>query len=279
MKNFKSSRLFYLVTVCVIMAALSLSALAADVVFVKDGGKGNGTSASSPLGNFTDAINALGDEGGKIVVCGVCTISEQFIEPTHTGTVTITSKHDGVNYATTKNAAIEFYQNYYLSGPTIFNYITLRACTESKTHPYNAIFGRANDLTIGTAVNSELGEGCSTYLSLIGGSTTVYKNKTANIIVKSGTWQRFRGGANKGGAVNYNVNITISGGTFKERVVLASAAANANSSHSGDINATIKGGTFVAGIFLTGNTLDTDVYSGNSTLTITGGTFYETIGV
>lgn len=279
MSNLKNSRLFYFLTICVIMAAFAVSAFATDVVFIKDGGKGDGSSASSPVGNFTDAINALSADGGKVVVCGVCTISEQFIEPTHTGTITVTSKHDGVDYATSKNAAIEFYQNYYLSGPTVFNYITLRACTESKTHPYNAIFGRANDLTIGTAVNSEVGEGCSTYLSLIGGSTTVYKNKTANIVVKSGTWQRFRGGANKGGSTNYDVNITISGGTFRERVVLASAAANASSSHTGDINATIKGGTFLAGIFLAGNSLDTDVYSGNSTLTINGGTFYETIGV
>ncbi len=280
MKSLKRSSFVFAIVLFVMASIMCLSAFAANVVFVKDGGKGNGASASAPVGSLADAYNALGTEGGTIVVCGKYTISEQFIAPDHTGTVTVTSKYDGVNYASTKSAAIEFYQNYYLSGPTIFNYITLRACTDgTKTHPYNAIFGRANNLTIGTAVNCELGDGCSTYLSIIGGSTAVYKNKTASITVKSGTWQRFRGGANKGGSTNYNINITITGGTFRERMVLASAAASGTSAHKGDINATIKGGTFIAGIYLAGNTLDTDVYSGESTLTISGGTFYESIGV
>ena len=280
MRIFKTSRLFYLVTMFIIMAVLCVSAFAANVVFVKDGGKGSGASASSPVGNFTDAYNVLGDAGGTIVVCGKTTVSEQFIAPAHTGTVTVTSKYDGVNYASSKSAVVEFYQNYYLSGPTIFNYITIRACTDgTKTHPYNGIFGRANDLTIGTAVKCELGEGCNTYLSLIGGSTAVYKNKTADILVKSGTWQRFRGGSNKGGSQNYDINIKINGGTFVEKFILASAAASGDNSHNGDITATINGGTFLAGIYLTGNTLETDFYNGDCTLTINGGTFYETIGV
>ena len=277
---FRKFNLGYALTLGLMVILLCVSAFAANVVYVKDGGSGSGASASAPVGSFTDAYNALGDEGGTIVVCGTCTISEQFIAPTHTGTVTVTSKYNGTNYASTNSAAIEFYQNYYLSGPTIFNYITLRTCTDgTKTHPYNAIFGRANDLTIGTAVKCVLGDGCSTYLSIIGGSGAVYKNKTSNILIKSGTWQRFRGGSNKGGSNNYDINIKINGGTFHERFILATASPTADSSHIGDINAIINGGTFIAGIYLTGNSLDTDVYSGDSTLTINGGTFYETIGV
>ena len=280
MKSLKRSPLIFAVILVAMMCVTCISAFAANVVFVKDGGKGNGASASSPVGTLTDAYNALGDTGGTIVVCGKYTLSEQFIAPTHTGTVTVTSKYDGVNYSSSKSAAIEFYQNYYLSGPTIFNYITLRACTDgTKTHPYNAILGRANSLTIGTAVNTELGDGCSTYLSLIGGSGAIFKNKTADILVKSGTWQRFRGGSNKGGSLNYDINIKINGGTFRERFILASSSASADSSHTGNINAIINGGTFIAGIYLTGNSLDSDVYIGDSTLTINGGTFYETIGV
>jgi hypothetical protein len=53
------------------------------------------------------------------------------------------------------------------------------------------------------------------------------KNKTANIVINSGIWQRVRGGTTKTGSTNYNINITVNGGTFREGVVLSSAAASA----------------------------------------------------
>ncbi len=288
MKLLKNSKLFYLITMSAIVALLSISTFAAGVVYVKDGGSGNGSSASAPVGTLTDAFNALGDEGGTIVVCGVCTISEQFIEPAHTGKVTVTSKYNSVNYATKSSAAVEFYNNYYISGPTVFNYITLRACTDgTKTHPYNGIFGRANNFTLGTSVTTELGEGCSTYLSIIGGSYATYKNKAPTITIKSGTWQRVRGGASKSGGTNYDINMVINGGTFIERIVLSSAAASIPSSytsgalcsHNGDIKLTVTDGTFVGGIFATAHLVDDDIFSGDVAITLNGGTFYETIGV
>ena len=288
MKAFKNSRLFYFFAVCVIMAMLCVSAFAANVVYVKDGGSGDGSSASAPVGTLTDAFNALGTEGGTIVVTGVCSITEQFEEPTHTGKVIITSKYGSTNYATKNSAAIEFYHNYFLTGETEFKNITLRACASgTKTHPYNAIYGRANNLTLGSGITTELGDGCNTYLSIMGGSYATYKNKTATITINSGTWQRVRGGATKGGAVNYNINIVINNGTFRERVVLSSAAASIPSSyesgalcsHSGDISLTVNNGTFIGGIFTTAHLVEADSFNGNIKITLNGGTFYETIEV
>jgi len=279
MHNFKFSRFLLLAVLCA--ALMCLSAFAASVVYVADGGSGNGSSASVPVGTLTDAFNALGDDGGTVVVCGVCTISEQFVEPTHTGKVTITSKYGNTDYATKKGAAIEFFASYILTGDTEFKNITLRSCNgkTTTTYPYYSIMARANKITIGSGVVSELGDNCDTHLSLIGGSSAVYKNKTGNVVISSGTWQRVRGGATKSGGTNYNVNVIINGGTFLEAVVLSSATASGACSHSGNINATINGGTFVDGVYLTAHRVDTDVFTGDATLSINGGTFYESIAL
>ncbi len=279
MRNFKFSRFLLLTVLCA--ALLCVSAFAASVVYVADGGSGNGSSASAPVGTLTDAYNALGDGGGTIVVSGLCTIDTQFTEPTHSGKVTITSKYGSTDYAKTNSAAIEFFANYVLSGDTEFKNITLRCCNAktTTTYPYYGFLARANAITIGTGVVSEMGDNCDTYLSLIGGSSAVYKNKTGNVVINSGIWQRVRGGTTKTGSINYNVNITINGGTFLEAVVLASASASAECSHSGDVTATINGGTFVDGVYLTSHRVDTDVFDGDASLTINGGTFYESIGL
>ncbi len=303
MNTFKLSRFVLMLALCV--SVMCVSAFAANVVYLADGGSGDGSSASAPVGTVTDAFNALGTNGGTIVVCGKVTIgngsnvnsSNQCVEPSHTGKVTITSKYGSKNYATSNGAAMEFYASYYLTGETAFENITLRACTLSATHPYNAIFGRARNLTIGNGITSELGEGCSTYLSIIGGSNATYTNKTANITVSSGIWQRFRGGANgmnkdtndkdKDGDkseylphTNYNINVTFNGGTFRESVVLASALGTAGAiSHSGDITAVINGGEFFDGICVTRALSETDAFNGDVSITINGGTFYNRIAL
>lgn len=267
--------------VCVTAALLCFSAFAAgNVVYVADGGSGDGSTATSPVGTLTDAYNALGDAGGTIVVCGKYTVSEQFVAPSHSGKVLITSYDGTVDYESTNNAAIDFYANMYLSGETAFNHLTLRCCsTAENSYPYYGIFGRANDVTLGTGIVSEKDENSNTYLSFIGGSSAVYKNKTANIIIKSGIWQRVRGGANKGGGTNYNINITVNGGKFMEKLVLASCATSGDNSHSGDISATINGGTFYGGVCLTSFLSDSDTYSGSASVTVNGGTVYGILGV
>lgn len=281
MRNSKLSRVFSLLAICTVMTLLCFSAFAADnVVYVEDGGSGDGSSASSALGSLTDAYNALGDEGGTIVVSGLYTVSEQFIAPTHTGKVLITSYDGSVDYESTNGAAINFYASMYLSGETAFNHLTLRCCsTTANSYPYYGIFGRANDVTLGTGIVSEKDENSNTYLSFIGGSSAVYKNKTANVIIKSGIWQRVRGGANKGGAVNYNINLIVNGGTFMEKLILASCATSGSNSHTGDITAIVNGGTFYGGICLTSFLSDDDAYSGSASLTVNGGTVYGILGV
>ncbi len=300
MRNFKISRFLLLAALCA--ALMCFSAFAAGVVYVADGGSGNGLSASAPVGTLTDAYNALGDDGGTVVVCGVCTVSAKFVEPEHSGNVIVTSKYGKTDYAESNGAAIDFYASYILTGDTTFENITLRSFGS-----YKGIMGRAHAVTIGEGVVSEKGEDC-TYLTLIGGSESSYKNKTGNVVINSGTWQRVRGGTVKSGSTDYDVNITINGGTFQETVILASATASGNCSHTGNVTAVINGGTFNAGVVLssasleagcthsgdvdvtinggtfngvygTAHLLDTDTFSGDISLTVNGGTFYQNIAL
>ena len=64
-------------------ALLALSAFAAEtVVYVNDGGTGDGSSASAPLGNMTEAINKIAN-GGKVVIVDTYTCAEEYRGPAH----------------------------------------------------------------------------------------------------------------------------------------------------------------------------------------------------
>ena len=278
MQVLKKSKLIWFAVICITMSLLCISMSAASgVVYVKDGGTGDGSSASSPLGSMLDAYNVLGTDGGTIVVCGVCTVGVQtdaaddiFYAPAHTGKVTVTSKYNSVDYASKSGARLDFYDGYCFNGPAEFNNITLRACNDSVNCYF---FGKYKDMTFGAGIKSELADGCTQYLSIIGGSYKSAKNVTANITIKSGTWYRLVGGSTTGGSSNANLNINISGGTFIFKTVLASLG-----SHSGNIACKISGGTFYGGVYVT-NPVTTGSCSGDFDLTVSGGTFYDEIAL
>lgn len=275
----------------VLMTALGVYAFAAEnVVYLADGGSGDGASPSAPLGSMTDAFNALGADGGTIVVSDVYTIETQFVAPAHQGAITITSLYNGVDYAKSDSASLQFKANFYCGGTTAFNHITLcQVASATNATPYYGIFGRAHDLSLGEGIISARAEGCHTYLSVIGGSSAVYTDVRAKIHIQSGTWQRVRGGANRGGSTGYDIALTVDGGNFMEKLILASCAPIGkdadgnltfpNNSHSGDITAVINGGTFYGGIALTSFLSDTDTYEGDAVITVNGGTIHGMLSV
>ena len=99
-------------------ALLALSAFAAEtVVYVNDGGTGDGSSASAPLGNMTEAISKIAN-GGKVVIVDTYTCPDEYHEPTHKGNITIS----GGKYIFTNGS----YNRWFLEGPgsTTFENIT-----------------------------------------------------------------------------------------------------------------------------------------------------------
>ena len=106
-------KLFILLVFSVI---LIISAFAAEnTVYVNDGGSGNGLTAATPVGTLADAYAVLGTNGGKIVITDTLTVSSKFIEPAHSGKITVTGGTLAVSDI-----------RYILNGATTFENIALR---------------------------------------------------------------------------------------------------------------------------------------------------------
>lgn len=131
------------------------------VVYVADGGFGDGSSPATPLGSYADAFDALGDKGGTIVVIRECTIPktvkykhgsdpEFYQEPMHTGKVLVTSVYGGVDYREMGAKLIfDGTMDYKLSGPVTFDNINFDATVASAV---NTIAARYYPLTFGDGV-------------------------------------------------------------------------------------------------------------------------------
>ena len=255
-------------------AAAALFTVSADkVYYLADSGSSNGTSFTAAGNSMAEAYKTLAN-GGTLVVCGPYTIGEAFINQYNTGKITITSVYDGVDYRKTNDAKLIFKANYYCGGETEFNNINL---VNQKS--YGGIYANVNKLVIGTGVScSYVASVTTTYPSIQGGTnldieiTEAEKAQTADVTINSGTWQRVRGGSASGGYNEFDINLTVNGGDFRERLTLASA-----NTHTGNVNATINGGTFIGGIYATTMEKADQTVDGNITLTINGGTPYGTV--
>ncbi len=262
----KKALLFILTAVIILSctAAFSFANAEESVYYIKTGGTGNGSSPEN-AGTFSKAYKALSQSGGVIVVCDKYPLVA-YSAPAHLNKITLTSSYGGVDYAKTNGAKLIFKGNFTSGGECEFRDITLESAVS-----YPSIFANNYPLTLGEGILCTKAEGISQYLSLMGGSNKKVSDKSATLTIKSGHWQRVRGGASVGGSTNHTVDLEIYGGEFVERLTLGSSA-----SHSGDINADIYGGTFYQGIYAA--TLSSEnTFSGNVTLSLHGGTFYNII--
>ena len=257
---------FFIVLAMVLLMTTAVCAAENDVYFVRDGGSGDGSNASQAGASLADAYTALSD-GGTIVVCGPYTINSVFNSIAHSGKITITSVYNGVDYRKS-NAALIFASSMFLGGETEFSNIVI-----SSAASYPVIYAFNKPTVIGNGVECNKVNGSEQYVSLVGGHNKTQTLKTTTLTINSGTWQRVRGGAGEGGSIKYTVNLEINGGTFIERVSLASI-----SNFSGTIDAIINGGTFRQGM-VAATLADGERFDGIVNLEINGGTFYGQLGV
>ena len=170
-----------------------------DTVYVSDGANGDGTGKDNALGSLTAAYNALGDDGGEIILIGMVTVplhaadstETAFVEPLHNGKVTVCGE----------NATLLFdgvYQ-YHLSGDTEFTNITIASADTSK---YIDITGRGHALTMGEGLimsGSDLANDVlDTKIILSGGCrdgafTSDVSTMNTKLTVKSGSYYAIRG--------------------------------------------------------------------------------------
>ena len=243
------------------------------VCYLKDGGTGSGSSAATACGSITEAYESL-KNGGILVISGEYTLDTALSGLYHTKKITVTSVYDGVDYR--KNGAkLVLKANYYCGGETLFE--NLRIETQKA---YVGFYCMLNTVVFGDGLECATGGAVATVASIMGGTNTgvmptdAEKAHGADLTIKSGTWQRVRGGSSGTGYSEFDTKLKIEGGTFKEKLVLASAG-----DHKGRIDAVIDGGEFLAGVYAFDITAEGQAVSGDVALTLNGGKYNTAIAV
>ncbi|MBQ9428159.1 MAG: exo-alpha-sialidase [Clostridia bacterium] len=117
---------------CVLLCCTAFAAKST-VVYLKDGGTGNGVSADKAFGSLNKAVSALDlDEECTIVICGPFSQTGTFIRPEiFDGKVTMTSVYDGVDYRKTADARYNVTGSFrfVLTGEWCFEHIDLGITT------------------------------------------------------------------------------------------------------------------------------------------------------
>ncbi len=210
----KKHFLIFLAVICMLTACMTICSLAA-TVYVSDGGTGDGSSASKPLGSLTDAYTAIGNEG-EIVLCGtvsvpankIGTTRNAFVEPAHKGKITLRGNDD---------TAILLFGSvfeYYISGETEFKDLIISS-GDRTSGLYMA--ARGNHLTMGDGITmhsngtvtlgnyKEVGTKLYLYAGCMNGVTyDGYTECDNHMTVKSGTYWGI-------GGFNRNQNVTTTG--------------------------------------------------------------------
>ncbi len=271
----KKSLLFFLVSILLCCSYFSFTVFAAEtVVYVSDGGTGDGASAETPVGTLDAAYAALGDNGGTIVIVDKLTVTSHFVEPEHSGTVTVTQVYQNTDYRTSETCGINIVTcRYILNGPTTFTNITFRGDT-AKTYNYVLFVAQFNDIVMDEGVNCVNYGDYSTIAfgaSIVGGVQngadkykTVATDRDSHITVKSGEFLIAGFSRQVDNDFEGMAHIDIYGG-----IIHNIYPGNGEKGTAGDVDLNIYGGTFV-GKIITGTV---SKIKGKLDIKITGGDF------
>ena len=290
-----------------LIAALLCFAVSAKTVYVADGGSGDGASESAPLGNFQSAVDALGGEGGTIVLVGDTTRAG-ITFPEQSGDVTVTAKNGAkmlINGRTT------------LGKNTNANTFTFDMPIDIATDAACSFVGNFNSVVFTKNFTVTCSGGSNASFSYYGGIICDTENNAPaitelpySITVNGGTFTRFEcgnyrtesvtGSSSIVGSIAAPITVTVNGGTFGPSGDYSEALKPNNDTNGFSLSGmsiladggslTINGGTFNMPIYLSGrkgqisstatyvSTLtasDRKYYAvdGDISLTITGGTF------
>ena len=212
---FASVLAFLLVLSLAPLAALPASA-AEKVVYVKEDATGDGSAPDKALASLEDAYNALGDEGGTIVLVGEVVHLSAFYAPEHTGTVTITGKYNGVDYKGGIYAVVT--DHFYCGGPTVFENLHLQLASTWVIH------GMFHHLTFGAGITVAEDDGKEwPRLYVSGGdqgsASTLDTAQDTHLTILSGSFLEIIGGPRSGAPADYTGKCVVEFGgdakTFK----------------------------------------------------------------
>ena len=259
------------------------------VIYVCDGGTGDGTTDAAPLGNLADAYAALGDNGGTIVICGSYDLSSTvstgfFIEPAHTGRITVTQKYNDIDYREGGNTVyVTKGSRWALGGEIEIENVSFK----NDGGKYILFVAQCNPITFGEGIeaNGFTYGSLASSVAVLGGFQNGFAAQAdgsmktdlgSDITINSGKYivvGMSRQITAATATFTGDVNITINGG---EIVKIYAGCANAGS-HTGKINISITGGKITSTILT--NTSDANFTSADATVVITGGDFSACTGI
>lgn len=291
MKLHKITALILVLATVVALGAFPVAAdeTAENVIFIRDGAEGDGSSADSPLkpttGNYDPtAPNADKDMdtalyqawqklmkmgGGTIVICGPYTLDDSNCAPIGGAsadfrmpaiehrpgiTITYTSVWDGVDYRQTAGAELILDEKAHLTFPTatVLENITIRGTAENGEH---FIAAGLNDLTLGRGTN---------FVPFEEGNLEAYP-----IILGS-----FR--SNAGALKDGDSNIIIDIGDENSVGNIFGMCNGGNGKHTGNTNITIKSGN-IGNIYGDSRATSQVPQVGDINITLEGGVYHGII--
>ena len=247
--------LFLLILALGAMSVAASAAGTATVVYLADGGSGNGTVPERPVGTLTAAYDALDlTKDCTIVLCGKFTQTASFTYGTaYTGSVTMTSVYGGTDYRES-GAVYEFNNNrFYLRGETTFENMHFNTTSGA----FLLVVAQHNKVTVGegvTITGAKLtGTTVATSFSILGGYQDG-ASTTANTL---------------------DTDITVLSGS-KIYIVAFARGSKGAPSYTGTANIKIGGNAGVSGLHLSGVDRNNIAY-GTTKVEITGGATVGTI--
>lgn len=248
------------------------------VVYVKDGGTGNGFNPASPIGSI-EAAHALLSKGGTVVLVGETSLTVRTDLPKYEGAITYTSVYDGVDYR--KSGARLYFPNgitVLLGGEAIFKDINIH------TDTYAYITAGFNPLTFDTGVNITWTEENlakdsdeTNGLRLAGGynvvSDNIYIDRDARITLRSGFFRHVHGFSRYTGKVHYTgtATIVVEGTAIVDELITGTTQHDATAN---SVDLTISDNACIYNVFV-GGQQKTNLLTGTFNFTVNGGDVYE----
>lgn len=211
-----NKKIFLFLTALLLVSLLAFSVSAKDV-YVKDGGTGDGTSATTPIGTIAGAIEALGGEGGQVILVGDTSVAAKTTVPEQSADLTFTAQN---------GAKLLVSQRLQLANNTNDNRVTFDCPVDVTASVGCVIFGGFNNVefTENFVVTSSGGGSISFYggvhLGEVENDAASVTEIPYSITVNNGTFERFGGGSFRNdvlqrvGSVAASITIDVYGGTF-----------------------------------------------------------------
>lgn len=266
---------------------MALAVCAADaekkVVFLMNGGQGDGTSPEAAVSSFEDAFAAVDDDGGTIVLCGPFTQTANYPSSTlrkHTGEIKLTSVHDGIDYRETSGAewVMSKGMRFQMGGPVRLADLAIRNTATSNN--FLLLICNFNEFTMDKGVTSTgfTFTQVANSVTILGGCQDNLKNACGeNPKINIAGGEALIVGFNRGTAKNFTTpkspgtaTLNISGGIIHNLF----GGSVSNGLEGGNLDLVISGGKFTDNIY--GGKYGSNVAGGdNLKMTVTGGDFSE----